>query len=209
MVSKANFTDQRPTHGPKGKVILCKDTHKRKQKKKTTKVNQRKEEGKDQESIQWSTTPDPRHHMGKCKHTHRETSHTRDPRGQPFPVRQNKLSLNQNDTQYPRHYGSNNKHRTCADPEGDRGSLPPPPPWKIIKIGFPSNIGPDPLKITKLPSQNSMLGHRRHVGKTPFKWADDGPLKVVFGSFLPLSTKKAVLCFPSEPIIFEGPEYEK
>ena len=33
-------------------------------------------------------------------------------------------------------------------------------------IGFPSNIGPNPLKITKLPSQHSMLGHhpaKRHL----------------------------------------------
>ena len=26
-------------------------------------------------------------------------------------------------------------------------------------IGFLSNIGPDPIKITKLPSQHSILGH--------------------------------------------------
>ena len=35
---------------------------------------------------------------------------------------------------------------TCADPEGDRGSGPP-----LLKkhknIGFPSNIGQDPIKI--------------------------------------------------------------
>ena len=38
------------------------------------------------------------------------------------------------------------------------------------KIGFPGNTGPDPLKITKLPSQYSMFGHHRHTSKTPFKW---------------------------------------
>ena len=27
-------------------------------------------------------------------------------------------------------------------------------------IRFPSNSGPDPLKITKLPSQHSILGYR-------------------------------------------------
>ena len=58
-----------------------------------------------------------------------------------------------------------------------------PPPWKITKnIGFLSNTGPDPLKITKLPVQHSMLGHHRSASETPFK-----PLIVEFGSFLPSS----------------------
>ena len=36
------------------------------------------------------------------------------------------------------------------------------PHWKNTKnIGFLSNTGPDPLKITKLPSQHSMFGHYR------------------------------------------------
>ena len=39
-----------------------------------------------------------------------------------------------------------------------------------------------------------MLGHHWHTSKTPFKWcfagADDGLLIVVFGSYLPLSTKQ-------------------
>ena len=30
-------------------------------------------------------------------------------------------------------------------------------------IGFLRNTGPDPLKITKLPIQHSMLGHHRPV----------------------------------------------
>ena len=49
--------------------------------------------------------------------------------------------------------------------------------WTPLKnnknIGFPSNIGPDPLKITKLPSQHSMLGHHRPGSQMPFflpKW---------------------------------------
>ena len=46
--------------------------------------------------------------------------------------------------------------------------------WTPLKnhknIGFPSSTGPDPLKITKLPSQYSMLGHHRHASETPFKW---------------------------------------
>ena len=39
---------------------------------------------------------------------------------------------------------------------GDRG---PDPPENHKNIGFPSNIDPDPLKITKQPSQHSMVGH--------------------------------------------------
>ena len=71
-----------------------------------------------------------------------------------------------------------------ADPEGE--GTGDPPPWKIKKnIGFPSNIDPDP---TKLPSQDSMVGHYRHASATPlsarqrnaismaFRWrVDDGP----------------------------------
>ena len=45
---------------------------------------------------------------------------------------------------------------SCADPEGGRGSGPAE---KSQNIGFLSNTGLDPLKITKLPSQHSMLGH--------------------------------------------------
>ena len=35
-----------------------------------------------------------------------------------------------------------------------------------------SNTGPDPgaLKIVKLPSQLSILGHNRHASETPIKW---------------------------------------
>ena len=43
-------------------------------------------------------------------------------------------------------------------------------------IGFPSNIDRDPLKITKLPSQNSMVGHYRHASKLPFQWRFSGRL---------------------------------
>ena len=52
-----------------------------------------------------------------------------------------------------------------ADPEGeDRGSGPPP-------LKNHKNIGfRDPWKITKLPSQRSMLGHHWHASETPFKW---------------------------------------
>ena len=52
---------------------------------------------------------------------------------------------------------------------GDRGSGPHP--LKNHKnIGFLSNTGSDPLKMTKLPSQYSMSGHHQHARETPFKW---------------------------------------
>ena len=51
--------------------------------------------------------------------------------------------------------------KTCAEPErGGQGE----------NIGFLRNTGPDPLKITKLPSQHSMLGHHRSASETPLKW---------------------------------------
>ena len=40
--------------------------------------------------------------------------------------------------------------------------------------GFLSGTGLDPIKITKLPSQHSMLGHYRHASETPFKWCFAG-----------------------------------
>ena len=70
--------------------------------------------------------------------------------------------------------------------------------WTPLKnhrnIGFSSNTGPDPLKITRLPSQHS-FSHHRHDSETPlkmaFRWrADVDPLMVVFCSSLPSSTKK-------------------
>ena len=52
-----------------------------------------------------------------------------------------------------------------ADPEGlGAGVRIPLTPEKSPNIGFLSNIGPDPLKITKLPSQHSMLGHHPRAG---------------------------------------------
>ena len=62
-------------------------------------------------------------------------------------------------------YGSKSGQTLCPypDPEGGGGGQggpdPPPHPEKSQNIGFPSNTGPDPLKITNLPSQHSMLGH--------------------------------------------------
>ena len=54
----------------------------------------------------------------------------------------------------------------------DRGSGPPLKNHK--HIGFSSNIDPDLLKITKLPSlseaEHSMVGHYLHASETPFQW---------------------------------------
>ena len=47
----------------------------------------------------------------------------------------------------------------CAVPEGGQGVRTPLKNHK--NIGFLSNTGLDPLKITKLPSQHSMSGHHR------------------------------------------------
>ena len=56
---------------------------------------------------------------------------------------------------------------------GGTGGLdpPPPPPLEYYKnIGFLSNTGLDPLKITKLPIQHSMFSHHQPASKTPFEW---------------------------------------
>ena len=56
-----------------------------------------------------------------------------------------------------------------------RGAGGPDLPSKITKkYSFFSNTGPDPLKIVKLPSQLSILGHNRHASETQF-WALLGP----------------------------------
>ena len=53
---------------------------------------------------------------------------------------------------------------------GGRESGPQSPLNNHKHIGFLSNTGPDLLKITKLPSQYSMLGPHWHASETPFKW---------------------------------------
>ena len=63
---------------------------------------------------------------------------------------------------------------SCADPEGGgggggAGGPDPPPLENYTNIEFLSNTGLDPLKITKLPIQHSMLGHYRPASETPFK----------------------------------------
>ena len=47
--------------------------------------NQCKKDGKDQETIQSSTTPDPGYHMGRKQKYNKH--HQQEPRGQPFPSR--------------------------------------------------------------------------------------------------------------------------
>ena len=47
--------------------------------------------------------------------------------------------------------------------------------------GFPTNIDLDHLKITKLPSQHSMVGHYWHASETPFQWRfAGGPMNAHF-----------------------------
>ena len=73
-----------------------------------------------------------------------------------------------------------------------RGTGGPESHGKLQKYRVLNNTDPDPLKITKLPSQHSLLGHHRptsetplshhrHISQTPFKWRFAGPLIVVFG----------------------------
>ena len=77
--------------------------------------------------------------------------------------------------------------KSMGGSRGGTGGLDPPPPLKNQKnIGFPSNIDQDLIKITKLLSQHSMVGHYRH--------ANDDPLLVAFrSSFHPISNKTSVL----------------
>ena len=68
------------------------------------------------------------------------------------------------------------RHVICGS-IGGQGVRTPPPLENYKMIGFLSNTGPDPLKITKLPSQHSMLGQHRPASETPFKWCfAGGPL---------------------------------
>ena len=69
-----------------------------------------------------------------------------------------------------------------------RGAGCPDPLENNKNIGFLSNTGPDPLKITKLPIQHSMLGHygplaKRHLDKKRKKnVVKVGPLTKLSGS---------------------------
>ena len=70
-----------------------------------------------------------------------------------------------------------------ADPEMGTGSQDPPPLENHKNIGFPSIIVLDPLKITKLLKEHSIVDHYRHASETVFRWrAYDGPLLAAFPS---------------------------
>ena len=56
---------------------------------------------------------------------------------------------------------------------GERAGEPPPPLKSHKNIGCLCNTGPDPLKITKLPSQHSMLGYHLPA-------SEDGPFIAIF-----------------------------
>ena len=60
------------------------------------------------------------------------------------------------------------KLRPCADPEEGGGQGIRTLMKNHKNIGVLSKTGPDPLKITKLSSQHSMLSHHRHASKTQF-----------------------------------------
>ena len=67
---------------------------------------------------------------------------------------------------------------SCADPRGG-GSGSTMETRRAI--GFLSNTGPDLMKMSKLPSQHSMLGHHRPASETPFRWRfAGGPMKAHF-----------------------------
>ena len=56
------------------------------------------------------------------------------------------------------------EYTQCLSMRESRGKTrgpDPPPSEKSQNIGFPSNTGPDPLKLHNLPSQHSLLGHHR------------------------------------------------
>ena len=79
---------------------------------------------------------------------------------------------------------------------GDRGSGPPLLNHK--NIGFLSNTGPGPLKNHKAINPAFNVGpssaRQRNAISMAFRWrADNGPLIVVFSSFLHSSTKKKLL----------------
>ena len=65
-----------------------------------------------------------------------------------------------------------NVGNTCADPDWGAGQgVRPPPPGKSQKYRVSEQyLSGSPEKITKLPTQHSMLGHHRHASETPYKW---------------------------------------
>ena len=75
---------------------------------------------------------------------------------------------------------------------GGTGGSGPPPLKNHKAMGFLSNTGPDPLKNHKAtkPAFNVGTSSARQRNAILFRLrVDDVPLLVVFGSFLPSSTK--------------------
>ena len=77
------------------------------------------------------------------------------------------FSIIVNSTRKPRIYFTSNIAETCANPEGGQGVQTRLKNHKFI--GFYGNAGPDPLNITKLPSQASTMGHYCPASETPFQ----------------------------------------
>ena len=64
---------------------------------------------------------------------------------------------------------------SCAEPEVRTGGPDTLLPLKNHKnIGFLSNTGLDPLKLTELPRKHSILGNHRQARETPCKWCFAG-----------------------------------
>ena len=82
---------------------------------------------------------------------------------------------------------------------GAAGGPDPPPPLKNHKnINFASNTGPDTLKNR---SYQASIQCWAIIGTSAKRRANDGPLIVVLGSFLPSSTKKKKRCQSWAPLI--------
>ena len=75
---------------------------------------------------------------------------------------------------------------------GWSGFHPPPPPHrgKSQSCMFPQEYwyGP-PWKITKLPSQNSVMGHHRLASEAPFKWCFTGGPTIPTFSYIKTDTE--------------------
>ena len=78
---------------------------------------------------------------------------------------------------------------------GGQGFRTPTPLKNHKFIGFLINTGPVSLKITKLPSQHSTVGHYRPASETPFQWRFAGRSIItrIWLSLEPRSPKKYIL----------------
>ena len=75
------------------------------------------------------------------------------------------------------------QHLNACEFNATGSVLSPPPPLlnNHKNIGFLCNTAPDLLKLTKLPSQQSMLGHHLPANSMAFRSrANDGPFIAVF-----------------------------